>query len=240
MLNQVYVCQFALDRVQQYDIKASVKDSGFLYPEIRDILESRVEPDTYEIEEKKEKYFPFSLELSDANHFFKQNKTIPDALWVGIYQNEAIKLPTREDYIFSIWNGGILFNPSCAAILKQHRLGDNILTPVQIYDLSTGCLASDETYYFLNLYERRMCVCETQTTPRLKPIPDITYGFRIGSSIFNDGELNIDKHALNCDVDLWHDPRFIRRFFMSANLHDALSEAGMIDKFEPYTCNLIE
>ena len=239
MSNQVYVCEFALDRLQQYNIKASVKGCGLMYPEVRGILGIGLETETPEVKEKKEKYFPFALELEKTNHFFIQSKAIPDALWVGIYQNEAIKLPTHEDYIFSIWNGGILFNPSCAAILKQHRLGENILTPVQIYDLSTGCLASDEMYYFLNLYERRMCVCETQTTPRLKPRPYIAHGFRIAKSVFNDGELNIDKHALNCDVDLWHDRRLLGHFFMSANLHDALSEAGMIDKFKPYTCNLV-
>ena len=239
MSNQVYVCEFAYGRVQQYDMEASVKGSGLMYPEIRGILGIGLETETPEVKEKKKKYFPFALELEKTNHFAIQSKIIPNALWVGIYQNEAIKLPTHEDYIFSIWNGGILFNPSCATILKQHRLGENILTPVQIYDLSTGCLASDETYYFLNLYERRMCVCETQTTPRLKPRPYIAHGFRIAKSVFYDGELNIDKHALNCDVDLWHDPRLIGYFFMSANLHDALSEAGMIDKFKPYTCNLV-
>ena len=239
MSNQVYVCQFALDRVQQYDMEASVKGSGLMYPEIRGILGIGLETETPEVKEKKKKYFPFALELEKTNHFAIQSKIIPNALWVGIYQNEAIKLPTHEDYIFSIWSGGRIFNPSCAAILKQHRLGENILTPVQIYDLSTGCLASDETYYFLNLYERRMCVCETQTTPRLKPRPYIAHGFRIAKSVFYDGELNIDKHALNCDVDLWHDRRLLGHFFMSANLHDALSEAGMIDKFKPYTCNLV-
>ena len=239
MSNQVYICQFALDRVQQYDIKASVKDSGFLYPEIRDILESRVEPDTYEIEEKKEKYFPFAVELSHANHFFKQNKTIPDALWAGIYQNEAIKLPTHEDYIFSIWSGGILFNPSCAAILKQHRLGDNILTPVQIYDLSTGCLASDETYYFLNLYERREYICETQSNTKLQAIPTNDGVMSFSGYIYNQ-DIDVYQSVLGCDVDLWYDPRLGSHFFMSANLHHALSEVGMIDKFSAYTCNLIE
>ncbi|WP_185711737.1 hypothetical protein, partial [Conchiformibius steedae] len=170
---------------------------------------------------------------------FKQNKTIPDALWAGIYQNKAIKLPTHEDYIFSIWSGGILFNLSCAAILKQHRLGENILTPVQIYDLSTGCLASDETYYFLNLYERREYICETQSNTKLQATPT-QYGVMSFSGYIRNQEIDVYQSALSCDVDLWYDPRFIRRFFMSANLHDALSEAGMIDKFKPYTCNLIE
>ncbi|WP_220458623.1 hypothetical protein [Conchiformibius steedae] len=147
-------------------------------------------------------------------------------------------MPTREDYIFSIWSGGILFNPSCAAILKQHRLGENILTPVQIYDLSTGCLASDETYYFLNLYERRKYVCYPQSSSIFTYLQSSEKYTTNGIPI-KDNRLEVDKSVLGCDVDLWYDPRLGSHFFMSANLHHALSQAGMIDKFNPYTCNLI-
>ena len=149
MSKNVYVCQFSLDKAKQYIMEASVKDSGFTYPDLKGILSSMdTGEDRNEISNKKEKYHPFALELCDANHFSRQSKVVPDALWVGVDDRE-IKLPTNQDYIFSIWNGGRIFNQACATILKKHRLGETILTPVQIYDLSTRKRVSDETYYFL-------------------------------------------------------------------------------------------
>ena len=238
MANNVYICQFSLGEVNDYDINASIKDSGFEYPDIKHILsrqEGRDESD--ETLEKKRKYHPLALELERTNRFAMQSKIVPEALWAGIEKKE-IHLPTKQDYIFSIWNGGRVFNQSCANILKQHRLGENILTPIQIYDLSTGKLVSNEVFYFLNLYERRQYICEVQSNKELDSIPT-SYGVNSFSGYITNQEVDVAKSALDCDVDLWYDPRFLGRFFMSERLHDALSEAGMIDKFKAYTCNLI-
>ena len=236
MANNVYICQFSLDKAIQYKIRASIKDSGFDYPDIKDILMIKDE-DNDEVSLKKKLFFPFSSELTNANHFSIQSKIVPDALWVGIEKKE-IQLPTKQDYIFSIWSSGKVFNQSCANILKQHRLGENILTPIQIYDLSTGELVSDEMFYFLNLYERRQYICEVQSNKELDSIPT-SYRVNSFSGYITNQEVDVAKSALDCDVDLWYDPRFLGRFFMSERLHDALSEAGMIDKFKAYTCNLI-
>ena len=238
MTNNVYICQFSLGEVNDYDINASIKDSGFEYPDIKYILsrqEGRDESD--ETLEKKRKYHPLALELERTNRFAMQSKIVPEALWVGIEKKE-IQLPTKQDYIFSIWSSGKVFNQSCANILKQHRLGENILTPIQIYDLSTGELVSDEVFYFLNLYERRQYICEVQSNKELDSIPT-SYGVNSFSGYITNQEVDVAKSALDCDVDLWYDPRFLGRFFMSERLHDALSEAGMIDKFKAYTCNLV-
>ena len=238
MANNVYICQFSLGEVNDYDINASIKDSGFEYPDIKHILsrqEGRDESD--ETLEKKRKYHPLALELERTNRFAMQSKIVPEALWVGIEKKE-IQLPTKQDYIFSIWSSGKVFNQSCANILKQHRLGENILTPIQIYDLSTGELVSDEVFYFLNLYERRQYICEVQSNKELDSIPT-SYGVNSFSGYITNQEVDVAKSALDCDIDLWYDPRFLGRFFMSERLHDALSEAGMIDKFKAYTCNLV-
>ena len=238
MANNVYICQFSLGEVNDYDINASIKDSGFEYPDIKHILsrqEGRDESD--ETLEKKRKYHPLALELERTNRFAMQSKIVPEALWAGIEKKE-IQLPTKQDYIFSIWSSGKVFNQSCTNILKQHRIGENILTPIQIYDLSTGELVSDEVFYFLNLYERRQYICEVQSSKELDSIPT-SYGVNSFSGYITNQEVDVAKSALDCDVDLWYDPRFLGRFFMSERLHDALSEAGMIDKFKAYTCNLI-
>ena len=238
MANNVYICQFSLGEVNDYDINASIKDSGFEYPDIKHILsrqEGRDESD--ETLEKKRKYHPLALELERTNRFAMQSKIVPEALWVGIEKKE-IQLPTKQDYIFSIWSSGKVFNQSCANILKQHRLGENILTPIQIYDLSTGELVSDEVFYFLNLYERRQYICEVQSNKELDSIPT-SYGVNSFSGYITNQEVDVAKSALDCDVDLWYDPRFLGRFFMSKSLYQSLNQAGMIDKFNPHTCKLI-
>ena len=238
MANNVYICQFSLGEVNDYDINASIKDSGFEYPDIKHILsrqEGRDESD--ETLEKKRKYHPLALELERTNRFAMQSKIVPEALWVGIEKKE-IQLPTKQDYIFSIWSSGKVFNQSCANILKQHRLGENILTPIQIYDLSTGELVSNEVFYFLNLYERRQYICEVQSNKELDSIPT-SYGVNSFSGYITNQEVDVAKSALDCDVDLWYDPRFLGRFFMSKSLYQSLNQAGMIDKFNPHTCKLI-
>ena len=238
MANNVYICQFSLGEVNDYDINASIKDSGFEYPDIKYILsrqEGRDESD--ETLEKKRKYHPLALELERTNRFAMQSKIVPEALWAGIEKKE-IQLPTKQDYIFSIWSSGKVFNQSCTNILKQHRLGENILTPIQIYDLSTGKLVSDEVFYFLNLYERRQYICEVQSNKELDSIPT-SYGVNSFSGYITNQEVDVAKSALDCDVDLWYDPRFLGRFFMSESLYQSLNQAGMIDKFNPHTCKLI-
>lgn len=241
MSNNIYICQFSLSEINDYDINASIKDSGFEYPDIKNILsrqEDRDESD--ETLEKKRKYHPFALELERTNRFAMQSKIVPNALWAGIEKKE-ITLPTKQDYIFSIWSGGIIFNQLCTNILKQHRLGENILTPVQIYDLSTGELVSDEVFYFLNLYERRQYICINQSDTRtFKKVFDI-YRDDIYTNydFIQDNQLEVDLKALNCDVDLWHDDRLGGHFFMSDSLYQSLSKVGMIDKFNPHTCKLI-
>ena len=236
MANNVYICQFSLDKAIQYKIRASIKDSGFDYPDIKDILMIKDE-DNDEVSLKKKLFFPFSSELTNANHFSIQSKIVPDALWVGIEKKE-IQLPTKQDYIFSIWSSGKVFNQSCANILKQHRLGENILTPIQIYDLSTGELVSDEVFYFLNLYERRLFICKEQSNEIFVYIQGAKRYSTRGIPVTNE-MLEVDKSALNCDIDIWYDDRLGGYFFISDNLYQALSQADMIDKFDPHTCKLI-
>ena len=238
MANNVYICQFSLGEVNDYDINASIKDSGFEYPDIKHILsrqEGRDESD--ETLEKKRKYHPLALELERTNRFAMQSKIVPEALWAGIEKKE-IQLPTKQDYIFSIWSSGKVFNQSCTNILKQHRIGENILTPIQIYDLSTGELVSDEVFYFLNLYERRTYICNPQSDSMFVYIQGAQKYSTRGVPI-NNGILEVDKSVLDCDVDLWYDPRILGHFFMSESLYQSLNQAGMIDKFYPHTCNLI-
>ena len=221
--------------VNYYKIVTSIQSEKFEFAKYGKIYEFGEETDNAEILKRKDDYFSLVHELGKTNRFSHQSKITPDALWI---ESCETKLPNKSDYVFDIIYGGIVFNQSCANILKQHRLGENILTPIQIYDLSTGELVSNEVFYFLNLYERRQYICEVQSNKELDSIPT-SYGVNSFSGYITNQEVDVAKSALDCDVDLWYDPRFLGRFFMSERLHDALSEAGMIDKFKAYTCNLV-
>ena len=229
----VWVARFD---VNYYKILASIQSDKFEFSKYGKVYEYLEETEEQEILKRKEEYFALGLELERANHFFHQSKIVPDKLWI---ENSETQLPNKSDYIFDIKSGGILFNQACATILKKHRLGETILTPVQIYDLSTGDRVSDETYYFLNLYERRTYICNPQSDSMFIYIQGSGKYSTRGAPINNE-VLEIDRSALACDVDLWHDPRILGYFFMSESLYHALAQAGMIDKFDPSSCNLIQ
>ena len=221
--------------VNYYKIVTSIQSEKFEFAKYGKIYEFGEETDNAEILKRKDDYFSLVHELGKTNRFSHQSKITPDALWI---ESCETKLPNKSDYVFDIIYGGIVFNQSCANILKQHRLGENILTPIQIYDLSTGELVSNEVFYFLNLYERRQYICEVQSNKELDSIPT-SYGVNSFSGYITNQEVDVAKSALDCDIDLWYDPRFLGRFFMSERLHDALSEAGMIDKFKDNNSNLV-
>ena len=221
--------------VNYYKIVTSIQSEKFEFAKYGKIYEFGEETDNAEILKRKDDYFSLVHELGKTNRFSHQSKITPDALWI---ESCETKLPNKSDYVFDIIYGGIVFNQSCANILKQHRLGENILTPIQIYDLSTGELVSDEVFYFLNLYERRTYICNPQSDSMFVYIQGAQKYSTRGVPI-NNGILEVDKSILDCDVDLWYDPRILGHFFISESLYQSLNQAGMIDKFDPHTCKLI-
>ena len=221
--------------VNYYKIVTSIQSEKFEFAKYGKIYEFGEETDNAEILKRKDDYFSLVHELGKTNRFSHQSKITPDALWI---ESCKTKLPNKSDYIFDIIYGGIVFNQSCTNILKQHRLGENILTPIQIYDLSTGKLVSDEVFYFLNLYERRQYICKEQSNEIFVYIQGAKRYSTRGIPVTNE-MLEVDKSALNCDIDIWYDDRLGGYFFISDNLYQALSQADMIDKFDPHTCKLI-
>ena len=221
--------------VNYYKIVTSIQSEKFEFAKYGKIYEFGEETDNAEILKRKDDYFSLVHELGKTNRFSHQSKITPDALWI---ESCETKLPNKSDYVFDIIYGGIVFNQSCTNILKQHRLGENILTPIQIYDLSTGELVSNEVFYFLNLYERRQYICKEQSNEIFVYIQGAKRYSTRGIPVTNE-MLEVDKSALNCDIDIWYDDRLGGYFFISDNLYQALSQADMIDKFDLHTCKLI-
>lgn len=114
------------------------------------------------------------------------------------------------------------------------------MIPIHIYDVETGKLWKDEIFYFLKVCEQRRYMINPQSHsefqfiryPSGKEIYSATYGIM-------DNEVELSTSALECDVDLWHDPLLADSYFMSEKLQAALSEANMVDKFGFALCKLI-
>ncbi|MBH0064746.1 hypothetical protein [Psychrobacter sp. SZ93C1] len=54
-----------------------------------------------------------------------------------------------------------------------------------------------------------------------------------------DKQLLVNKSALNCELDLWHDPLLMSYVFVSEALHDALVQANMATQWNMVSCQLV-
>lgn len=131
--------------------------------------------------------------------------------------------------------GGLVLNQACADILKQFNMGENSLTPLQIFDLETQKLMSDEVFYFLNICERRKFLYEPENNVLLSVYARFEHGlmYKMEKS---GGDAIVKNKALDCDVDLWHDQQLFLSIFMSDRLHNALDEAGFREAWRPLSC----
>lgn len=224
---------FALDH---FFLAASLESNKFNFHKNGGVLTFSHQTDDLELLKLKEMYFSLALERSRANHLACQSMLLPDGLW---REKKYNTLPTQDNHIFSINSGGIMLNEKCADVLKSCRLGKNSLTPLKIRDFSTGELCSNDTFYFLNLYERRQYVCYPQTHSEFSLINPNTEEFYYSKMLIHNNELEINQEALNCDVDLWHDPRLSHYFFVSDELHYKLKEANVNEGWRMRICKLV-
>lgn len=186
------------------------------------------------------------METERNNNRFQKYKVLPDSLWLLDWSDRDEPLP--HEMIFEIVNGGTVAKEPLAKILSQFRLGQTTLTPVQIYDINTHELWSDEVFYFLNICEKREFVCFLQSHQDFTELNHQITGVRAyGSSIpMYDYHVEIHHQALERDVDLWHDP-VVGSLFVSSELYHALESIGLQhgyyggDRFSTrvYKCKLI-
>lgn len=114
------------------------------------------------------------------------------------------------------------------------------MTPLQIYSLETQQHCSDETFYFLNLCERREYIQYPQPDDMFKAFTtyEKTTQYSVHGNI-KDGQLLVNRAVISCDLDLWHDPLLMGRVFVSDALHDALIQADLATKWEMVSCQLV-
>ena len=178
-----------------------------------------------ELSQKVKELNAHAYDYAIANQKFKKLEVLPDSLWVS---NDNLEVPKDSDNVFSIINGGIVFRENVVNIFNQFRLGQTTLTPVKIHIIETGELWSDETFYFFNLCEQREYVCMSQPNNSLKTMITEKDKLVFTGSVKNSELLEVSKSALDCDVHIWHDPRYLSSLFMSDELYHALLDANLV------------
>ena len=178
----------------------------------------------------------YGQQIVDQIRYYKSFEVLPDGLWV----EDENKLPKPNEYIFQILGGAIILNEACANILKQFRLGNSTLTPVQIHKIFSNELWFEETFYFFNLCELREYVVVPQSHDNFIFSEVGTYPkYSDLNLILDDGMLEIHQSALDCDVDVWHVRTFRGSFFFSDALHQVLAEQNMLEQWNMKSCKLI-
>lgn len=181
-----------------------------------------------------------SIEINkpyNAKH--KIDQTLIPKILYGHNIRKDIELPsfcrTPEGYQ--------IVNEECANILKKFRLGETAMYPLSFFDLALNEPVNDKTYYFLNIAEWRHYLLPEFSSSELdkkKYKNEIYDSFRLYHSDYEDGAIAVSEQAINCDLDLWHDPALISSIFMSDKLKQALNEAGMEKDWLLYSCKLIQ
>lgn len=218
----------------------NIHSIGMHIPELYDypaLQENRLkyfkDQENEEIVKKNKELGAYGLEIGNFISKFEKFPKLPNSLWL---ESDKEALPNSSEYIFKVQGGGVVFNEDCANILKKFNLGNSTLTPLKIHKLFTDELWLEDTFYFLNLCEHREYVATTQNHEDIKHFSTTTF---FSDFLENDNMLEVNQKALTCDLDLWHDPRYLDSYFLSADLHHALLEANMHEKWNALFCKLV-
>lgn len=231
----VWLCHLSHCFINTYAIGATY-DGIFDYRTYRNNeLMLITEPNNNSLREYNEKMWQALRTLMSGTEF-KKPPVFPTSLWV---EKSLQEFPKEDEYLF--WaNGKPVLSQECATIFTNAHLGENILTPVKIYEVETGNLFSDKEFYVLHLVEHRQYVTYPQTDPIFRFLP-----YKEGGGIYSKGvdvanySLELNREAMESNVDLWHDPLLRESYFISEELYQALKRANMIEKFNALFCKII-
>ncbi|WP_208999352.1 imm11 family protein [Roseibium sediminis] len=114
-----------------------------------------------------------------------------------------------------------------AEILKQFDLGGTDLVEFPIYQADKTTQLPGP-FYFLNLGSQKDCLLPELSTNLEAGVLNVRTGKRRWrpKTVLHDGDAAVTIAALE-GADLWVDPKFPGKIFMSGPLHDAIEAAGL-------------
>lgn len=211
-------------------------------------------PEYFALEAKKDKT-PLEIELRKSisnklieiirlyrNHQMLPTEILPHTMYADFQvmyaafprENLALMPP-----LFEISDGYLMITEPLLAVLRHFRLGSTQIIPVKLRDKTTNELLSEQTYYFINVCERHSYCSLEFSDPSLRKLPikdRVLYHSPSDKATAN--KFIFSKQALDCPVDIWHDPLIYGSIFFSHALSMAIYKAKLNKGFYLFACNL--
>ena len=142
--------------------------------------------------------------------------------------------------VFAVSDKYIMITEPLLRVLQNFRLGSTQISPVRLREQTTHELLSEQTYYFINVCERYNFLSPKDSDQSLKPITigESNIYFRPNSR--DEAKLFcFSRQALDCPVDIWHDPLMTYSVFLSDPLYQAIHAAGLDKDISLFSCHLV-
>lgn len=206
-------------------------------------LEAKEDKTPQEIELRKS----ISNKIIEIIHLYRNHQTLPaEILPHTMYADFQVMYAAfpRENLalmppLFEISDGYIMITEPLLAVLRHFRLGSTQIIPVKLREKTTNELLSEQTYYFINVCERHSYCSLEFSDPSLRKLPikdRVLYHSPSDKATAN--KFIFSKQALDCPVDIWHDPLIYGSIFFSHALSMAIYKAKLNKGFYLFACNL--
>jgi hypothetical protein len=206
-------------------------------------LEAKEDKTPQEIELRKS----ISNKIIEIIHLYHNHQTLPaeilphtmyadfQIMYAAVPREYLARMPP----LFAISDGYIVITEPLLAVLRKFRLGSTQIVPVKLRDKTTNELLSEQTYYFINVCERHSYCSLEFSDPSLRKLPikdRVLYHSPSDKATAN--KFIFSKQALDCPVDIWHDPLIYGSIFFSHALSMAIYKAKLNKGFYLFACNL--
>ena len=150
-------------------------------------------------------------------------------------KENLVKIPS----FFRVSDKFIMITEQLAELLGNFRLGTTQISPVKLYEKSTGELLSEQTFYFINVCEKHSYLLPEKCDASLELVSRGDYSlYRHPSDKEKAKKYCFSQCAMNCPVDIWHDPMVEDSTFLSEPLQQAIKKAGLNKGFSWFSCIL--
>lgn len=157
---------------------------------------------------------------------------LPSKLWTS-----DVRTPDPALNAFTITGRYLILSERCGEILQGFNLGNSKLVKLQIYNMATLEPDDERFFYFLDIAEWRHYLLPKESGDACYYVGYQKNGYDAHQyRLYNNDKLVLSNKALNCDLDLWHDPMLWSSVFLSDRLYQALNKSKMTDDFYAKPC----
>ena len=151
-------------------------------------------------------------------------------------KENLVKIPS----FFRVTSRFIVITAQLAEVLGNFSLGTTQISPVKLYEKTTGELLSEQTFYFINVCEKHSYLLPEKSDASLELVSRGDYSLYEHPYNKEDAKkYSFSLQALNCPVDIWHDPMIAYSTFISEPLLQAIKKAGLNKGFSWFSYILV-